>query len=689
MESRNPRCFNIRKEILFSEYTTNGPDFSFSYLLDFRSRFVSIFEFFKVQFYFLSVKAMSENNAICRVDLNRLKIEKAPIDPKLARAYLGGRGLAGRLISDMIDPTIDAFSPKNPFIVMTGPLTGTISPFSGRHTIACKSPLTKTLADSSSGGFFGATLKRTGFNGIIVTGKASKPRYLLINNGHAELRDASHLWGKNVEETEQLLKKECDPQARVLTIGPAGENLVKYASVMNEVHRAAGRCGLGAVLGSKKLKAIVAIGDQEVEVCDPEKLQDIADKINAKSRKTLNGNGTSSSALDQLVRDLKKYGTALAVNSANEMGDLPTRYHETTYFEDADMIGGEALLQNHLVRRKSCYNCNIACGRVTRAKWNGTKIQTEGPEFETLVALGSVCSNSNLDSIIVANHLCNLYGLDTISAGQSIAFAFYAAEKGALNGKHKFGDAQSVVELVQKIAFREGIGDLLAEGVAEFSKKLGLEEYAVTVKGMEPPAFDPRTLSGQGLAYMVSSRGADHRRACTAQIESFGIPMSLNRFNPRGKATLVANLENMNAVVDSAILCGIGMFFYLDVEKQPTVPEGILSRMLEWAPGLVFRMSGFDLITDSINAATGFNYSNKDLRAVASRIITTERLFNIQAGYTKTDDDLPLRWKREPISSGPAEGVQWNESAGKRMLSKYYKIRGWDSDGIPKKAVTI
>jgi aldehyde:ferredoxin oxidoreductase len=627
---------------------------------------------------------MSAFGTISHVDLGRQKIVNRPIDSKTAKSYLGGRGLAGKIISDMINPTVHPLSPDNPFVIMTGPLTGTLSPYSGRHTVASKSPLTGTLADSSSGGFFGAKMRHAGFSGIVITGKASKPVYLFLNDGHAELRDASPLWGKNVEETEHILKKDCDSQVRVLSIGPAGENLVNFASVMNEVHRAAGRCGLGAVMGSKHLKAIVASGEQEATAVDPNRLQELADEINERAKAVLSEDKPPNSPLDQLVRELRKYGTAMALNPANELGDLPTAYHKTTHFEEADQISGETLQENHLVRRKACYNCAIACGRVTQAKWNGSTVQTEGPEFETLVALGSICSNSNLSSIIVANHLCNLYGLDTISTGQAIGFAFYLAEKGVLKDNLRFGDANRIVELVEEIAFRKGIGALLADGVAKCSQKLGVEKYAVTIKGMEPPAFDPRTLTGQGLAYMVSSRGADHRRASTAQVESFGIPMALNKFHPRGKATLVANLENMNVIVDSAIICGIGMFFYLDLESQPSVPEGVLSRMLEWAPGLVFRMSGFDLITEAINAVTGFDYSNKDLRTVANRIITTERLFNTQTGFTKADDALPPRWEQEPISSGPAEGVQWNEQHGQHMLRKYYGLRGWDSEGNPK-----
>lgn len=616
---------------------------------------------------------------LCHVDLTKMRTEIMPSDRKNAKAYLGGRGLGEKIVSDLVDPELNPFDPRNALVIMAGPITGTRAPCSGRHSVASKSPLSGTIADSSSGGFFGMMLKRAGFDGVVVVGKAREPVYVLLSNGDVELRDASHLWGKTTEEIEPLLRKDVDKKARIACIGPAGENLVRFASVMNDVHRAAGRCGMGAVMGSKKLKAVAVIGDKEIEYYDSEKVEEILEEIRNRQLTSKDADVKISSYLE----NFSKYGTAIGINPANEMGMLPTKYHETDHFKKADEISGEILAEKHLIKNKTCFNCPIACWHVSKARWHGEEVITEGPEFETIISLGSICDNSDMNSIIVANHLCNIYGMDTISTGQVIGFALGASEKGYLDTGLKFGDGEAVVELVEKIAHRQGIGDLLAEGVARASKKIGAEDYAVHIKGMEPPAFDPRVLVGQGLAFMVASRGCDHRRGSIVMTEGFGIPFPMNNYSTKGKPTLVAITENTSAVSDSAVICAFGMFLYFEV-KRPRIPASLVVNMMEWLPRVAMRGSSFDLLRDAINAVTGFNYSNFDLMEIGERIISTERAFNVKAGFRRKDDYLAKRWLKESVKSGPTAGAIFKEEDQEKMLDKYYKIRRWDKDGVPK-----
>jgi len=589
-------------------------------------------------------------NEIARVNLSTSEVKKETINGEWARLFIGGRGYGGKIIYDEVDPTTDPLAPDNKVVIATGSACGSNAPASGRTMVITKAPLNGTIATSNVGGFFGPQLKQAGYDMVIIEGKAEKPVYLWINDGNIEIKDAQHLWGKKPSEVELVIKQETEPKARVMVIGPAGVKLSRIAAIMFDINRAAGRTGVGAVLGSKNFLGIAARGTKKIEFADPAGLK----KANANARKLLKEKPISGESLPT-------YGTSVLVNIVNEVGGYPVRNAQDAYFPTAGQTGGEAIEEKTLIKRGACTACPIACGRITEireGKYKGD--HGEGPEYETTWALGAMCGVDDLNAITKANYLCNEYGLDTISAGVTIACAMELYEKGYIPEKDvpfpmKFGDSDAVVKMVQIMGEREGIiGDLLAEGSYRLAEHYGHPELSMSVKKQEMPAYDPRAVKGIGLNYATSNRGACHVRGYTIAPEVLAWPVRVDRLKYEGKAGLVKAFQDFTAVIDSSGMC---LFTFFG-----------MSEISDYGPIL--------------RAATGIPYSDDELLKAGERIWNLERLWNLRVGFTKKDDTLPPRLLKEPIPSGPSKGEVY-ESA--RMLPEYYKLRGWDEEGRPTK----
>jgi len=583
---------------------------------------------------------------ILRVNLAEGTVKKEALNLRDARLYLGGRGLGTKIMMDEVDPGVDPFSPDNKLIFMTGPLTGTLAASPGRYEVITKAPLTGTIGASNSGGHFGPELKFAGYDGVIFEGRAEKPVYLWINDDYVELRSAEHLWGKNTFDTTDELLKETSDDARVACIGPAGEKLVLFAAVINDKHRAAGRSGLGAVMGSKNLKAVAVRGTKSIEVADPEgfleKCKDIRRKL---KQHPVTGTG------------LPTYGTEILINILNQSGALPTRnWRDGGYFEHADDIGGETLREKYLVRNKGCFGCSIGCGRVTKIPEGKFKGFGEGPEYEAAWAYGAACGVRDLAAISRANFICNELGIDPISMGATIACTMEMYEKGILSKKDvgrdvPFGDAEAIVELTRMTGLREGFGNKLAEGSYRLASSYGHPELSMSVKKQEMPAYDARGVQGMGLEYATSNRGGCHVRGYLTSPEILGIPQKLDPLVTTDKAAWLKTFQDLTGVVDS---CGICLF-------------------------TTFAL-GLPDISSMLRTALAWDCSDEDVLKIGERIWNLERMFNLKAGFTKADDTLPPRLLNEPLKSGPARGKVVELDV---MLKEYYEIRGWDKDGVP------
>jgi len=589
---------------------------------------------------------------ILRVNLTEGKITEEAIPEKTARMYLGGGGLATKYLYDEVKKGTDPFSPDNELIFMTGPLTGTSCPSAGRYSVVSKSPLTGTWAQANSGGFWAPDFKRTGYDGVIFKGIAKKPVYLVCEDGKAELRDAGHLWGMKTPETTDAIQNDLGKQFKVACIGPAGEKKVRIACIMNDKHRAAGRCGLGAVMGSKNLKAIAAKGTKKVPIANPEKFMSVSKKQYDLIRDSM------------LKVGLETHGTNLLLDMVNVRGGLPTRNWQVGMFDHVDKINGPALTDNVLKNRVACYACPIACGRVSEiktGKWAGK--EGEGPEYESVVLLGSACDVDDLNAITMANFLCNEYGIDTISAGSIVAFAMECYEKGILTKKDtggleiKFGDPDILVELIEKIGKREGIGELLGEGTKRVAEKLGKgsEKFAMQVKGLELPAYDSRAAKITALGYAVASRGGDHMTGYIQGPTFIDTPFLVvddskidDLYVPKPKdATVLRDLENALTMFDVTGTCKF---------------MGLMLNAREWV--------------DLISSVTGWEFSIEDFKMTGERIVNLSRAFNMRDGFSRADDNLPKRLVEEPMPDGPAKGHVVTELD--TLLDNYYEARGWD-----------
>ncbi|MBC7082703.1 MAG: aldehyde ferredoxin oxidoreductase family protein [Firmicutes bacterium] len=582
---------------------------------------------------------------ILRVNLSARSVSVEGLCPEIAENYLGARGLGTKILYDELKPGVDPLGPDNKIIFATGPLTGTAATSAGRYNVVTKSPLTGFIAASNSGGYFPAELKYAGFDAIIVEGAADEPVYIWVHNGKAEIRPAKHVWGKNTAETTDILVAETDPDAKVACIGPAGEKLVLFACVVNDKGRAAGRSGVGAVMGSKNLKAIVVRGTGDVKVADPAKFREA---VLAAFKKIKESPVTS--------QGLPTYGTAVLVNVINQHGAFPTRNFQTGVFEGAEKISGETLAATLLVRKRACFGCPIACGRPSAVRSGKYKGEGEGPEYETIWALGAACGVDNLEAVTKANYLCNELGLDPISMGSTIACAMELYEKGYLPKSAtdiplRFGDADAVVEATRKTGYREGVGDLLAKGSYRLAAEFGHPELSMSAKKQEYPAYDPRGVKGIGLNYATSNRGGCHVRGYTISPEILGVPEKIDPLSKDGKAAWVKAFQDVTALVDSVGMC-------------------LFTTFALGAPD----------VASLLEPATGIPFPTEKAVLAGERIWNLERLFNLREGLTKADDALAPRLLTEPMPEGPAAG-QVVELA--EMLADYYAARGWSEDGKP------
>ena len=581
---------------------------------------------------------------ILRVDLAAKTVKKEPLNVKDAHAYVGGRGLGTKYFCDEVDPKTEPLSPDNKLLFMTGPLTGTGAASGGRYEVIAKAPLTGTIGAANSGGYFGPELKYAGYDGIIFENASDTPVYLFINDDIAELRDASDLWGKTVFETTDILNEQCGESFKVACIGPAGENGCLYAGVLNDKHRAAGRGGLGAVMGSKKLKAVAVRGTGSVFVARPEKFFDAI----ANARKTLKAHPVGGTGLGV-------YGTEILVNIINQSGALPTRnWRDGAYFPDADATGGETLVDKYLVKNKGCFGCSIDCGRVTRIPDGPYKSSGEGPEYEAAWAYGADCGISDLAAICKANFLCNEYGMDPITLGATIACAMELYAIGAIPESDigfplLFGDADAIVKLTVATGKNEGFGKALAEGSFRLAEKYGHPELSMSVKKQEMPAYDGRAAQGMALEYATSNRGGCHVRGYLTSPELLGVPIKVDPLITEGKPALCKLFQDLTALIDSAGICLFTTF------------------------GL-----GLPEIAAQYREAVGTDESDEDILLKGERVWNLEKKFNIAAGVEK--DTLPPRLLQEPLPSGAAKG---RVARLDDMLGEYYEVRGWNADGIP------
>ncbi len=582
---------------------------------------------------------------ILRIDLTTGQTKVEPIDEKIAKDYIGGRGYASKILYDELDPKVDPLSPENMLIFATGPITGLPAPAAGRYMVVTKGLLTGTIASSNSGGSWGVALKSAGYDMVIIKGKSEKPVYIWIDEDKVEIRDASHLWGKNTHETTDKIVEENggDKRIKVACIGPAGENLVKFACVINDKNRAAGRTGVGAIMGSKKLKAIAVVGKKRPQVANKEKWQE-----------ALKSSMDKVKTHDVTSKGLPTYGTKVLDSIINENGLYPTRNFQTGVFEETEKVNGETLREKYLVRNVACWGCPIACGRKTKLP-NGR--EGEGPEYEVGWAYGADLGISDLEAIVEANYLSNELGLDPISAGGTIACAMEMYEKGYLpkdkvdGPELKFGNAEALLAYVKKIAYREGLGDELAEGSYRFAEKYGHPELSMSVKKQELPAYDPRGAQGHALEYATSNRGGCHVRGYMISPEILGVPEKLDPQELKGKPEWVKVFQDLTAVIDSAGMC-------------------LFTSFALGAPDYAALLT----------AVTGFEYTPEEALKAGERIWNLERLFNLKAGFTKADDTLPKRLLEEPMPDGPNKGQVAHID---KLLPEYYKVRGWDENGVP------
>lgn len=595
---------------------------------------------------------------IAWVDLTQNVVEIRDLDTKLTEMFIGGSGVGAKILNDLTDSSTDPLGKDNIIIFMTGPLTGTIAPLSGRHQIISKSPLTGIYAESDCGGYWGTALKKSGFDGVVITGVADAPVYLWINEGKIEIRSAYHLWGMDTYELDQVLKNETHQDAVVSCIGPAGERLVPIAAVMHDGKdgRAAGRCGIGAVMGSKKLKALVAYGNQDVPIGDKKKLMELV-RLRSRDIKE-NATGTTT------------YGSAGFMKTGEKLGALPVKnWSQGEWAEGAARISGEKMTETILTENYGCGACFIKCGRTVKVeKGKYAPVSGGGPEYETLGLFGSNCLVDDLEAIAKANELCNRYGLDTISTGSVISFAMEAFERGLLSDKDTnglsliWGNADAVISSIEKIATRSGIGELLCQGVRKTARVLGpeAEEFAVHVKGLELPAHDPRCFASNALAYVTSNRGACHLQAGSHFLEvgltepAVGILEGLDRFEVEGKGEVVAKMQNAMSLFDSVKAC---KFLYFG--------GALLDDVLTW-----------------YNAVTGRELTMPEFLEIGERIFNLKRMYNVKCGITSKDDILPPRMLT-PQQSGGSAGIVPDLQ---KMLSDYYQYRGWSQDGVPTKA---
>jgi aldehyde:ferredoxin oxidoreductase len=597
---------------------------------------------------------------ILRVNLTAGTLYTEELNPVWTRQTLGGAGLATRYLLELTSPGIDPLGPQNVLIFMTGALTGTPSASASRYSVVAKSPQTGYWGQSNSGGFFGPAMKWSGFDGVIFEGVSPEPVYLLLMNGKAELRKADHLWGLTVPECDERLQAEIGKPVNVACIGPAGENLVRYAAIMNNKHRAAGRTGMGAVMGSKRIKAIACAGNQKIALSNAQEFM----KVTQRQREYMD------ESVIKIV--METYGTNMIADLVNMRGGYPTQNWQQGTFEQIDNVNGQAMTDQILVEGVRCFACPVACGRGTEireGKWKGS--HGEGPEYETVDTLGAMCGIDDINAIAMANYRCNEYGLDTISAGATIAFAMECYQRGIINKDQtdglalQFGDADLVVDLIERIALRKGLGDLLAEGSRRMAQRLGQgsEHFAIQVKGLELPAYDPRATKITGLAYVTASRGGDHMNGYVQGPTFIDMPFLIvdestiadpYAANPHDARVLI-DLENALNVLDA-----LGGCKFMGVVVSA------------------------DELVDLVRSATGWDFDLAEFRKCGDRLQNLARVYSVREGLRREHDILPQRLMSDPLPDGPAKGMVFDQPLLEKMKDTYYELRGWDgATGIP------
>jgi aldehyde:ferredoxin oxidoreductase len=588
---------------------------------------------------------------ILRINLSTFKISKQVIPEDFYHKYMGGNGFGARLLYTELNPGINPLSSENVLIFTTGPLNGTMIPMASKFCAVSKSPLTGTFMDGFCSGRLGCELKYGGYDIIVIEGKADKPIYLFIDDDILQVRDAAHLWGMDTIKTQAIIKEELkDKSIPVACIGPAGENLVRYACIITE-HRAFGSGGLGAVMGSKNLKAIAVRGTGLIPVSDTTQLEKFVQNMMEKT------------STDPVAQVLSKYGTAVLTSVLQHTGALPTKNWQTGVFSESSAISAEALIDKYSRKNLSCFSCIIPCGHysvIEEGPYRGTI--TNGPEFQTIGVFGSLIGNNRLDTIILADRLCDEYGIGQISAGVCIAFAMECYEHGMITKRDtdgielRFGNYKAVPELLRKITYREGIGDILAEGVKKASTTFGkgTEDYAIHVKGMEMSCFCPRVLKTQAIGFAVASKGPSHNEVritaeCGGLISAESLQGSLGY--------LAKELMDWSAIANSLIWC-------LSAERI-----------------LDIRLS--DKVSEMLKITTGFDFTKTDLVKIAERIHCMERAFNLREGFGRKDDTLPKRFFKDTIPEGPAKGVKVDKQRLDATIEEYYAAMGWDKEGRP------
>jgi aldehyde:ferredoxin oxidoreductase len=570
-------------------------------------------------------------NQLLRINLSKQKSTVEPIPESILRTYLGGKGLGSHLLLKENPPHIDPFSPQNHLIFTLGPLADTPFYGSSRYSVFTKSPQTGIYCESYSGGKITLSLSRTGYDAIIIEGKSEHPIFLEISDKNVAFHSASNLWGKETYEAEEAILKKVGEDSSALVIGPAGENLAKFAVILSEHWRSFGRAGIGAVMGSKKLKGIVFHGKKHRKVADPSSLKRLAqvfrDRVSDQS----------------IVSMYKKYGTPMLVSIMNTIGAFPTQYWSKGTVEDWEGISAESLLERCNVVSSACPRCFMACGKISEVKEGRHRgLRIMGPQYETIYAFGGLCMVKSIEEIIYLNDLCDRLGMDTITAGNLAAFAIEASKIKKIKENLQYGDVDGIAEILTKIAYRKGVGRILSEGVRHAAKVWGMEERAIHVKGLEPAGFDPRVLKGMGLAYATSDRGACHLRATFYKSELSG---QIGPDQIKGKAKLFVDYEDKMTLFDALILCR----FYRD--------------LITWKD-----------LHEILKSTCNLSLKKKELKMMASGIINLARTFNQQEGVTKKEDKLPRRFFRE-VLQGTEKTIHPEDLDF--MLREYYQLRGW------------
>jgi aldehyde:ferredoxin oxidoreductase len=583
---------------------------------------------------------------ILRVDLSRSRLWDEPLNEEYARSFVGGSGLAARYLYELLDLSTDPLGPENPLFFLTGPLVGTSMTSAGRYSVCARSPLTGIWGEANSGGFFGPELRYAGYDGVLITGKAQQPVWLSVIEGQAELHAAGSLWGLDIYATQTRLRDELgDPKVRVACIGLAGENLVKLAGIANDHGRFAARTGLGAVMGSKKLKAIAVRGTGKVPLYAPAEFKAVTDQLLALYKD------------DFPAKSLRAYGTAGYVNLSHMLGDLPIRYFQLGEYAPADDLSGVDLAEKYLTRNTACHKCVIACGRETQSTtYQDSKV--DGPEYETVGALGSLLMIFDLQAVIHAGHLCNLYGMDIISLGVTIGLACELFERGLLTPADtggleiRYGDADMLFKLIELTARREGFGAVLAEGNAALAERAGVPELSATVNRLEMPMHDPRAYIGMAVTYALSPRGACHMQGDMfsldlgqSNVEQIGLEPGERQLSTLEKGHTAARLQAWRNLYNSLTVCQ-------------------------------FENPGVELLLAALNAATGWGLEAHDLMRLGKRIVNLKRRLNFKLGLTKANDRLP-ELLLKPLHTGGAAGYTPDMPT---LLAGAYAEFGWDPD---------